>query len=436
MFAIVKPPIAKLADVMGRGETYIFTLCCYVISYILCAAAKDYNTYAAGYIIHNLAQSGTNILNDILISDISSARWRGFAIGISFFPFLFSPWIAAYIIQDVVTGIGWKWGIGMFCFLMPFAFTVVIGTLLFYQRKAHKMKIVVRQKMTIYDFCSQVDLGGLILLSGGFATLLLPFTLAATSTGKWKTPYIIALIVLGVFLLALLPVYEKFVAKHPVVPIHYFKNLTIVMSILLITTDTIGFAVTHTYLYTWAVIARDFSARDATFYNYTNGVMQCLSAIIAGLIMAKTRKYKWLTFGGIIIRLIGYGLMIRLRGADNSVAELFIVQIIQGIGSGIIQTTALVAAQISVSHSQMGQMTALVIMCLFLGSSIGSSIAGGIYSGTFKEQLANQLGPGASQSLVDMLFDSIVGVVPVWGTVERVAINLAVSTLHIPSRFL
>jgi predicted MFS family arabinose efflux permease len=191
--------------------------------------------------------------------------------------------------------------------------------------------------------------------------LLLPLTLASTTTSRWRTPYLDALIALGAVFLIALPFYEKYVAKHPLVPIHYFKNLTIVISCLLIATDSLGFSCTHTYLYSWVVVTHDFSARNATFYLYTNGVTQCLSGIIAGYIMLKTRRFKWLTMAAVCIRLIGYGVMIRLRGANNSMAELFIVQLIQGIGSGIIQTAVLVSAQIMVPHTQLAQMTALVV---------------------------------------------------------------------------
>jgi hypothetical protein len=86
--------------------------------------------------------------------------------------------------------------------------------------------------------------------------------------------------------------YEKYVAKYPLVPIHYFKNLTIVTSCLLIATDSLGFACTHTYLYAGVVVTHDFSTRNATFYIYTNGVTQCLPGIVAGYIMLKTRRFK------------------------------------------------------------------------------------------------------------------------------------------------
>ncbi|KAJ0347399.1 hypothetical protein COL26b_007396 [Colletotrichum chrysophilum] len=428
VFAVIKPPVAKVSNVIGRGQTYIMTISFYVLGYILMASSHGFDSYAAGAIFYTVGQSGTNIMNDIVIADITTARWRGFAISFSFFPFLITPWAAAFIIEDVVRpgGIGWRWGIGMFAILMPIGGAFIISTLLYFQRKAKQEGLAPSQKMTLYSFCSQIDLGGSALLSAGIAMVLLPLTLAAGSASAWQTPYIIALIILGGFILILLPMYEKFLAKHPIMPGHYFRNRTIVLCLFLIASDSIGFSCTHTYLYSWSTVARGFSARDATFFQYTNGVMQCVMGIIAGLAMAYTRRYKWLLISAAVIRMIGYGVMIRLRGADNSVAELFVVQIIQGLGSGIMQLSVLVPAQVVVPHREMPQITALVICFSIIGGSIGACIAGGIYTNTFKPALYRYLGNGASRQLVDSLFDSIVGTAPAWGTPERTAINHAV----------
>ncbi|KAJ5768905.1 siderochrome-iron transporter [Penicillium odoratum] len=427
LFAVIKPPISKLSIVMGRAEAYVMTISLYVLSYIFMASAKTLNTYAAGYVLYVMGQSGTNIMNDIVISDISNARWRGFAIAVSFTPFLITPWVAGFIANSVVHGIGWRWGIGMFAILMPFCASFIITTLLYYQMRARKMGLVLREKMRVYDFCSQIDLGGLILFSGGFALILLPLSLAATTTSKWKTPYLDTLIALGAAMLMVFPIYETLVSRYPFMPPSYFKNPTIAVCFFLIATDSIGFSCTHTYLYMWATVAHNFSARNATFYNSINGFMQCLSGIIAGILMMWTRRYKWLVVVGAIIRLIGYGIMIRLRGATNSIFELFFVQIIQGIGSGIMQTNLLVPAQISVPHAQMPQMTALVVCFSFLGSSVGACIAGGIYTNTIGEALNNHLGNGATVALISSLSNSIVGVAPAWGSPERIAVNLAFS---------
>ncbi|TDZ39228.1 MFS siderochrome iron transporter C [Colletotrichum spinosum] len=427
VFAVIKPPVAKISNVIGRGQTYIMTISFYVLGYILMASSKSFNTYAAGAVFYTAGQSGTNIINDIVIADITTARWRGFAISFSFFPFLITPWIAAFIVDDVVKpgGIGWRWGIGMFALLMPIGGAFIISTLVYYQRMAKKAALAPSQKTNLYSFCSQIDLGGSALLSAGFAMLLLPLTLAAGSATTWRTPYIIVLIILGACLLVLLPVYERFAARNPIMPPRYFRNRTIVLCLILIATDSIGFSCTHTYLFSWSTIARGFAARDATFFQYINGSVQCAMGIIAGLAMAYTRRYKWLLICAAVIRMVGYGVMLRLRGAENSMAELFIVQVIQGLGSGIMQLSVLVPAQVVVPHREIAQVTALVICFSVIGGSIGSCIAGGIYTNTFKPTLYRHLGDGASSQLVDSLFDSIVVVAPAWGTPERSAVNLA-----------
>ncbi|GKT54485.1 siderochrome-iron transporter [Colletotrichum tofieldiae] len=427
VFAVIKPPMAKLSNVIGRGETYIIAISSYVLGYILMASSTSFNAYAAGAIFYVVGQSGTNIMNDIIVADITTARWRGFAISFLFFPFLITPWAAGFIVDDVVKpgGIGWRWGIGMFAILMPIGSAFIIATLLYYQRKAQNSCLVPRQETTVYSFCSQIDLGGSALVCAGFAMVLIPLTLAASSPDKWETPYIIALIVVGVLVLAALPVYEKFAAKNPIMPPRYFHNKTIVLCLFLTASDSIGFSCTHTYLYSWATIARNFTARDATFFQYTHGVMQCVTGIMAGLAMAYTRRYKWLLISGAVIRFIGYGVMLRLRGADNSVAELFVVQVIQGMGSGFMQLSVLVPAQVVVPHREMPQITALVICFSVIGGSIGGCVAGAIYTNTFKPALYRYLGAGASSQLVDSLFDSIVGTAPVWGTPDRNATNHA-----------
>lgn len=130
------------------------------MSYILCATSKSINGFAAGYIFYCVGQSGTNIMNDIIISDITTARWRGLAIGGSFFPFLVVPWVAAFISESVVNGIGWRWGIGMLAFIMPFCASFIITTLVYFQGKAKKAGVIVTQKSPSMTSALRLTSGG------------------------------------------------------------------------------------------------------------------------------------------------------------------------------------------------------------------------------------------------------------------------------------
>ncbi|KAF8815683.1 MFS general substrate transporter [Phlegmacium glaucopus] len=433
VLGVVKPPIAKFSDVLGRGETYLLITTIYVLSYALAAAAPSISVYAVSSIFYAIGNTGIQLLNQVIIADFSTTRWRGFAIGFSYSPGLITPWASAFIIESVTTGIGWRWGIGMFAIMMPVCAAFVIGPLLYYSRKAKKAGLIVTKRISLYEFCSLIDLGGIILLSGGSAMLLLPIALSATTAGGWKTPWVDAVLALGILFLAscsyriaLVP-YEKFLAKHPVLPPRYFRERAIVSSCLLGFLDSICYAVTHAYLYPWSIVVHNYGPLDATFLFNTNGTAQLFAGLIVGLLMAKTRRYKWLFWIGSGIRVM-YVVMMRLRGANNSTVELFIVQVIQGFGSGIIQTIIVISGQIVVSHAELAQVSSLVLLTAYLGEAVGQAIAGGIYNNNFPTQLQKRL-PDASADTISKIVNAVLGVLPDWGTAERVVINDVYSDL-------
>ena len=67
----------------------------------------------------------------------------------------------------------------------------------------------------------------------GWSLLLLPFSLAGTAPNGWKTGYIIAMIVLGVVLLAAFVIWEKFFAPVQYFPFKYLKDRTVLGASLL-----------------------------------------------------------------------------------------------------------------------------------------------------------------------------------------------------------
>jgi len=156
----------------------------------------------------------------------------------------------------------------MFAILMPFGACTIIGTLIYYQHKAKKAGLVPSRKTTIWSFCSDIDLGGMALFVAGFALLLLPIAIAGSLPQGWRTPWNIALMVAGFLILLVLPVYEKLAAVNPMLPTFYFKNATIMLSMLITAVDSLGHSATHTYLYAWATVSHNMSARDATFLTY------------------------------------------------------------------------------------------------------------------------------------------------------------------------
>lgn len=87
-----------------------------------------------------------------------------------------------------------------------------------------------------------------------------------------------------------------------------------------------------------------------------------------------------------------------------------------------------VAAQVVVPHVEMPQVTALVLLCTFVGSSVGNTVAGAIYTGSFKDALHKHLGSQVTDDIINAVYDSITSLdIPAPGSVQRTAVNLAYS---------
>ncbi|RYP32126.1 hypothetical protein DL768_011148 [Monosporascus sp. mg162] len=78
VFALVKPPLVKLSNIIGRGS-YALTISPYCLSYVLMAASKNFGTYVVRSSLCSIGQSSTNLLIGIVITDITTARYRRLA---------------------------------------------------------------------------------------------------------------------------------------------------------------------------------------------------------------------------------------------------------------------------------------------------------------------------------------------------------------------
>lgn len=245
-------------------------------------------------IVYCVGQTSMQILNQLIVADITSSRWRGLANALVNIPFMVIPWIAAFIADSTLATVGWRWGIGIFAIVLPICSMALIVPLLLFEKRMVHLGVPTKSRTTFYNFMSQVDFGGMTLLTAGFAMLLLPLAIAGTTPSRWSTPWVPAVMTVGALLLIALVIYEYRVALHPLVPVGFLLNISLVLAWTVGLLDAFAFSVTHTYMYTWATVVHSYSARDATFLTFTAGCMQVLTGLVTGFLMYKTRRYKWI----------------------------------------------------------------------------------------------------------------------------------------------
>ncbi|KAK0242891.1 drug:h+ antiporter [Armillaria nabsnona] len=435
IIACGKPVIAKVADVSSRGFAYVFVLVFYVVGYIVIASAQNIQTVAGGIVLYAVTRSGytgLQLLTSIIIADITTLQWRGFAVGMTSLPFIINAFIGSNVSTQVLEGAGWRWGYGMFAILVPASLSPLIITLVWAERKAKRLGLVPEKPKAsnsdkslvqqILEVISQLDVVGLVLIGTSVALILLPLTLAENASGGWNNPSMIAMLVIGCVLFPAVGPWEFKFAKYPVVPRRFITNFTVVGASLIgffdyacpsscnstirLLSVQISFYLTYVYLYSFVIVVKPWSLINATYFIQTQSVGLTFFGILCGLAMRFLHRYKLLLMVGLAIRLLGVGLMIHSRGANGSDVEIVWTQIIQSMGGGMSAITIQTAAQASVSHKDVATVTAMVLLLTEIGGAIGNSLAGAIWTNLMPGKLLKYL-PNIPQDERDALYSSI-----------------------------
>ncbi|WPG98213.1 Hypothetical protein R9X50_00100000 [Acrodontium crateriforme] len=426
IIAVGKFPIAKLSDVFGRAEGYAISLAFYLIGFIITAACKNFATLVAGTIFYAIGNTGTQIMQQIILADYMPSKYRGLAIGLLSLPYLINFGVAPLITGQLapfatIMTAPWRWGPGSFAIVMPVAVAPVFLSLALSQRKAKKSGLVPRKPFSLKAFADDMDLGCLFLICAGFILILLPLSIHAYAPNGWNTGYIIAMFVLGGLCIIGIGLWEWLVASKPIFRPEYFHNKDILLPAFFIGFfDFLTFYISWSPAYSWSYIVQGYSATQASYYSNTQSLCLTVFGIIAGALSLGLKRYKWILFAGCCIRLLGIGLMIRYRNADSTAVQVVMPQVLQGMGGGFMGVTLQVAAQVSVRHQYVAMVTAFVLLMTEIGGACGTAILGSLQSTYLLPQLEKNLGAvGVNSTTILTVYGNPFAATWAVGTPER-----------------
>lgn len=442
--AVAKPFIAKFSDVVSRPYTYILILSFYVIGYIIVASCRTLSAYIVGEVFSAIGGNGLDLLNDIIVGDLTPLEWRGFVSSLLASPFIINLWIAGPIVQSMLRRNQWRWGYGMFAIIMPGIMIPAIVVLIYLDRKAHKLGIVniasskaarreARQLAAekgeegphgaivvsapqgpkkpwiqqVREGLTEIDGFGLILLGFGWTLLLLPFSLKSTAEKGWKNPSLIAMMIVGGLLLIAYTFYERFVAKVPSFPGRFLRNRTFLMAILIDSFYMIAGNLRGLYFSSYTWIITDWSETEWTYFGGTLTLALCIFGIVAGLIQRWTHRYKFLQVFGLCIKIIGIGIMLKGHRATDNVVAMTFTQILVGAGGAFSVVGSRVASQASVPHQDMALTISLLALWSKIGSAIGAAIAAVIWAKYMPRQLRAHLPASVTDKQITTFFKNI-----------------------------
>jgi len=430
-FAVGKPPISKIMDVFGRAEGVLVAIGLYFIGAILTASSTGVIQYGIARTAAALGSQGLQLSQMIIVADTSSLTSRALLTSTITLPWILTTWIGPALGSWFLS----KGPFGYRAIYLVFGFAVPLcagwlALVLWLEWRKLNSEVGPRPPITalptadharedryqnlwsppnsphpaLYNPRSssttspwsetweQLDSIGLLLLTLGFGLLLLPLTWSVKEPGvNWFNAQRCSFLVVGLIVLVCFGVYERKMAKFPVIPTRLLEQRTVLLGSCVCFWHFICQYTYESYFTSFLQVARFLSARDAQYVERSYLFTACVSAIICGVLVKWTRRYKiWLVVG-ILLHGVGTLLMVRSRKLDNPMAEIVISQVIGGFGGGFTTLASQLGVQAVVGHQDVGIATAVFLTITQIGGAVGSSVAGSIWTSRLESALASRL---------------------------------------------
>lgn len=383
LIAVGKFPIAKFADVFGRAQAYALSVILWVLGFVIIAVSQTTRDVAGGTVIYALGNTGVQIMQQIVLADYISTKWRGVSIGLVSLPYVINFWASAQIYPKV-TAVNWRWGPGFFAICAPVAAFSIILALAINQRRAKAKGLIPAHPYksmplltAVWSFLVDIDALGLFLICGGFLLFLLPLNLAKLQGDGWSTGWIIAMLVLGGVMIIAFCIWEYFAPK-PILNRRWRLNKDVHFATAIGFFDFFSFYASWVPAYTWGTLVMDFDSQGAIYFSNCQSLALTVFGIAAGFISAGTKNYKWVMVSGAVIRMVGIGLMIKYREFGSTTVQAVMPQVLQGLGGGFLGITLQVAAQVSVRHQDVATVTAYFLLLTEIGGACGNALVGAV----------------------------------------------------------
>ncbi|KAI9826331.1 MAG: hypothetical protein M1832_000248 [Thelocarpon impressellum] len=433
--AVIKPPMAKIADVFGRLESFSLAVFLYEIGYVQMAASRNVQTYAAAQIFYSAGSTGLQILQQIFIADTSDLLNRALWSSLPDIPFLITVWVGPRIAQSILDNLTWRWGYAIWTIILPAAFLPLAISLFLNSRKAAKLGLLgpspwrgQTATSCLRSLWFDLDVMGLLLLSAALALILVPLNLAATAKSNWRNASILAMLVVGCICAFAFPLWEsnKRLAPRPFLSLKLLKNRTVLAGCGLAFFYFMAFYLSvQPYLNSYLQVVQNESISAAGLITNVFSFTSTVSSIVVSLAIKHTAHYKYFVLAGSCVYLLAIGLLIRYRTESSSTWQIVGTQICLGAGGGMLNVPAQLGVQASASHSEVAAATAIFLTLLEIGGAVGAAISGAVWTSSVPAKLQEYL-PARSKDQATAIFASLATARSyAVGSPERVAINRA-----------
>ena len=339
---------------------------------------------------------------NIFVADTSALKNRSIMFAFTSSPYIITTWIGGPIAESLLSGPGFRWGFGVFAIVTPIATIPLFAVFWYNFRKAKRAGLVpVRTSsrnilQAIVYYIREFDTIGLILITAGLALFLLPFNIVSQDALGWKSPKIIAMLVVGFVLCIIFVCWERFLAPVKFMPYELLTDRTILGGCVLSAMLFISFYIWTSFFSSFIQVVLDLSVTQASYIGNIYSVGSCFFSFVVGFAIRYSGRFKWIAlYFGVPVTVLSVGLMIHFRQPDTKIGWIIMCEILFAFAGGTLVICEQMAVMASVTHQHVATALALEAMFASVGGAIGSTVAAAIWGAVFPERLQRYLPAGA-----------------------------------------
>jgi MFS family permease len=313
-------------------------------------------------------------LTYVIVTDMVTLRERG-----KWFSLITLQWAIGSVGAPVIGGAiaehaNWRW---LFWLNFPFIAIAFVGIPVC-------LKLTFRQT-SMWAKVKRFDWAGSGLFVASLTSFLVPLTWGGIMY-DWSSYHTLVPMLVGVVGLITFFLWQKFFSPEPLIR----------GSIFLTSTAKVGYLGTFLHgILTWSMLyyqplyyeaVQGFGPTKAGIAIFPVTFTVAPSAVVVGLIIAKTGRYRPSIYIGWVLCTLGAGLL-TLQGSATTTVQWIFLTLVVGVGAGILFSAQSFAVQASASNADLPFAGAMYSFFRALGQTFGVAMGGVIFQNQFRRSL-------------------------------------------------
>lgn len=365
---VTVPLYGKLSDLLGRKPIFMFAVVIFLIGSALSGAAQSMNELIGFRGFQGIGAGGLISLAVAIVGDIFTPRergkWQGVTGGVFGIASIVGPLVGGWLTEYA----SWHW---VFYVNIPIGIAALL--VLFFVMPTIRPNV----GPVVIDYI------GAVLLVTGTIPLLLALSWGGTLF-PWISGEIIGLLVFSILVLTGFLLYEARLSRkgsEPILEPGLFKNRIFTISTIITVVTNMGLygSVYFIPLFIQGIVGQ--SVTDSGLVLTPLMLASVLTSVLAGQLVSRLGRYKWIAITGMIITLIGAVLLVRLN-VNSTMTNVIVAMVVLGLGLGASMSLYTLIVQ-NALPTKIGEASAALVFFRSIGSTFALGLMGSLMAGAY-----------------------------------------------------